>query len=84
MVVSTFSIFYVLVHLRNFFLVTPLYYDQPEYDIFWQALTDLDVPLYLHPRIDVAPILNFQFAQAPFLIGSPQQFTVTLSNHILG
>ncbi|KAF8200322.1 amidohydrolase 2 [Pholiota molesta] len=26
--------------------LTPLYYDQPEYDIFWQALTDLDVPLF--------------------------------------
>ncbi|KAF9476899.1 hypothetical protein BDN70DRAFT_922969 [Pholiota conissans] len=64
--------------------LTPLYYDQPQYDEFWQALTDLDVPLYLHPRIDVAPILNFQFAQAPFLIGPGQQFTVTLSNHILG
>ncbi len=66
------------------FLVTPLYYDQPEYDIFWQTLSDLDVPLYLHPRTDVAPILNFQYSHSPFLIGPAQQYTATLSGHILG
>lgn len=65
-------------------LVTPLYYDQPEYDIFWQTLSDLDVPLYLHPRTDVAPILTFQYSHSPFLIGPAQQYTATLSGHILG
>jgi len=26
-----------------------VYYDAPEYDIFWAKLEELDVPLYLHP-----------------------------------
>lgn len=25
------------------------YYDGPEYDIFWERMQDLDVPMYLHP-----------------------------------
>lgn len=25
------------------------YYEGPEYDVFWQAAVDLDVPVYLHP-----------------------------------
>ncbi|KJA22657.1 hypothetical protein HYPSUDRAFT_66874 [Hypholoma sublateritium FD-334 SS-4] len=64
--------------------LTPLYYDQPEYDIFWQTLSDLDVPLYLHPRTDVPPILTFQYSHSPFLIGPAQQFAATLSGHVLG
>ncbi|KAF9476900.1 amidohydrolase 2 [Pholiota conissans] len=64
--------------------LTPLYYDQPEYDIFWQTLSDLDVPFYLHPRTDIPSILNFQYAHAPFLKGPAQQFAATLSGHVLG
>ncbi|KAF8968793.1 hypothetical protein BDZ97DRAFT_329211 [Flammula alnicola] len=64
--------------------LTPLYYDQPEYDVFWQTLSDLDVPLYLHPRSDVAPISNFQYAHAPFLKGPAQEFAAVLSTHVLG
>ena len=64
--------------------MTPLYYDQPEYDIFWQTLSDLNVPLYLHPRTDVPEILNFQYSHAKFLIGPAQQFSATLSGHVLG
>lgn len=65
-------------------LETPLYYDQPEYDEFWQTLTELDVPLYLHPRVDIDPILSFQYGHATWLVGPAQQFTATLSGHILG
>ncbi|KAF8200323.1 amidohydrolase 2 [Pholiota molesta] len=64
--------------------LTPLYYDQPEYDIFWKTLSDLDVPLYLHPRTDIPSILNFQYAHATFLKGPAQQFAATLSGHVLG
>jgi 2,3-dihydroxybenzoate decarboxylase len=63
---------------------TPLYYDQPEYDIFWQTLTELDVPFYIHPRVDINPTLSFQYGHAPFLIGPAHQFTATLSGHVLG
>jgi hypothetical protein len=27
-----------------------LFYDQPEYDIFWKTCADLDVVVYIHPR----------------------------------
>ncbi|MBU58490.1 MAG: amidohydrolase [Alcanivorax sp.] len=26
-----------------------VYYDEPAYDVFWERMQDLDVPLYLHP-----------------------------------
>ncbi|KAF5329480.1 hypothetical protein D9619_009128 [Psilocybe cf. subviscida] len=63
---------------------TPLYYDQPEYDVFWQTLTELDVPFYIHPRVDINPTLSFQYGHARFFIGPAQQFTATLSGHVLG
>ncbi|KAF8968795.1 hypothetical protein BDZ97DRAFT_1755084 [Flammula alnicola] len=55
-----------------------------KYDVFWQKLSDLDVPLYLHPRNDVDPIVKFQYAHAPFLEGPAQEYAAVLSNHILG
>lgn len=75
---------YYSVRYIHTFLVTPLFYDQPEYDIFWQTLSDLNVPLYLHPRNDVPEILNFLYGHARFLIGPVQSFAATLSGHILG
>ena len=43
-----------------------------------------DVPVYLHPRVNPPPISTLLYAHAPFLIGAPQEFAVTLSTHILG
>ncbi|KAJ3821431.1 amidohydrolase 2 [Lentinula raphanica] len=63
---------------------TLLFYDQPEYDIFWNTVTELDVPVYFHPRTNVAPISTLLYTQAPWLRGAGQEFAVTLSNHILG
>ncbi|KAF8887274.1 amidohydrolase 2 [Gymnopilus junonius] len=63
---------------------TLLYYDQPEYDVFWEMVTDLDVPVYFHPRNNIPAIVTFEYAHAPFLIGPAQEFAVTLSTHILG
>lgn len=63
---------------------TLLFYDQPEYDIFWSTVIELDVPVYFHPRINVAPISTLLYTQAPWLRGAGQEFAVTLSNHILG
>lgn len=86
MAVSGHSIRYYKQYCHNSlcFIVTPLYYDQPGYDIFWQTLSDLNVPLYLHPRTDVPEILNFQYSHAKFLIGPAQQFAATLSGHVIG
>ncbi|KAG6868484.1 hypothetical protein C0993_002249 [Termitomyces sp. T159_Od127] len=63
---------------------TLLYYDQPEYDEFWQTVTELDVPIYFHPRSNIARVQTLLFDHAPFLKGAPEEFAVTLANHILG
>ncbi|PBK70216.1 amidohydrolase 2 [Armillaria solidipes] len=63
---------------------TLLYYDQPEYDEFWQMVTDLDVPVYFHPRTNVEPILSLVYGHGFGLEGPAQEFAATLSTHILG
>ncbi|KAF8809855.1 amidohydrolase 2 [Phlegmacium glaucopus] len=62
---------------------TLLYYDQPEYDVFWQMVSDLDVPVYFHPRTNIPEIITFEYQHARFLLGPAQEFTA-LSTHILG
>ncbi|KAG5338275.1 2,3-dihydroxybenzoate decarboxylase [Termitomyces sp. T112] len=63
---------------------TLLFYDQPEYDVFWQTVTELDVPIYFHPRSNIAQIQTPLFGHAPFLEGPSEEYAVTLANHILG
>ncbi|KAF9059551.1 amidohydrolase 2 [Rhodocollybia butyracea] len=63
---------------------TLIFYDQPEFDVFWQMVTDLDVPVYFHPRINVNPIETLLYGHAPWLIGPAQEFAATLSSHIIG
>ncbi|KAI1794167.1 amidohydrolase 2 [Ganoderma leucocontextum] len=63
---------------------TFLFYDQPQYDVFWQTVVDLDVPVYLHPRVNPPPVSTLLYSHAPFLTGASQEFAVTLSTHILG
>ncbi|CAA7262675.1 unnamed protein product [Cyclocybe aegerita] len=63
---------------------TFLYYDQPEYDVFWKMVSDLDVPVYLHTRLDAQPILDLLYAHAPFLRGAPQGFSAGAAAHVLG
>ncbi|KAF9007027.1 amidohydrolase 2 [Cyathus striatus] len=63
---------------------TLLFYDQPEYDVFWQTVTDLDVPIYFHPRSNIAQITSLLYQHSSFLLGPAQQYAVTLSTHILG
>ena len=47
-------------------------------------VTDLDVPVYMHPRVGIAELTALQYQHSPFLNGAAQEFAVTLSNHILG
>jgi len=63
---------------------TLLYYDQPEYDVFWEMVTELDVPVYLHPRDNIAQIQALVYAHAPWLEGPGQEFADTLSTHVMG
>ncbi|KAF4582716.1 hypothetical protein EYR40_002640 [Pleurotus pulmonarius] len=63
---------------------TLLFYDTPEFDPFWQMVTDLDVPVYFHPRANIPTIANLEFSHSRFLLGPSQEFAVTLSTHIMG
>ncbi|GJE95646.1 amidohydrolase 2 [Phanerochaete sordida] len=63
---------------------TFIFYDQPEFDVFWETVVDLDVPVYLHPRVNPPPVSTLLFDHAKFLIGPAQEFASTLSTHILG
>ncbi|KAJ6594135.1 hypothetical protein B0H19DRAFT_1093958 [Mycena capillaripes] len=63
---------------------TLLFYDQPEYDVFWEMVTELDVPVYLHPRTNIAQIQNPLYGHAQWLKGPGQEFADTLSTHVMG
>ncbi|KAF8520239.1 amidohydrolase 2 [Hysterangium stoloniferum] len=79
------SPYYIVCSVLDFFhTATLLYYDQPEYDVFWEMVTELDVPVYLHPRGGIAQLTALQYQHAIWLNGAAQQFASTLSNHVLG
>ncbi|KAJ7091165.1 amidohydrolase 2 [Mycena epipterygia] len=63
---------------------TLLFYDQPEYDVFWEMVTELDVPVYLHPRGNIVQIQTLLYAHAPWLEGPGQEYADTLSTHVMG
>ncbi|KAJ5682567.1 amidohydrolase 2 [Penicillium macrosclerotiorum] len=63
---------------------TYLYYDQPAYDEFWKVLTELDVPLYIHPAAPCDVVLEKLYAQRQNLIGPPLSFANGVSLHTLG
>jgi predicted TIM-barrel fold metal-dependent hydrolase len=58
------------------------YYDLPEYRSFWATVSELDVPFYLHPRMQIpsrAPVYDGH----PWLMSSPWGFAVETSIHSL-
>ena len=59
-----------------------VFYDLPQYRPFWATVQDLDVPIYLHPRL---PLASRQQAYDghPWLAGSPWGFAVETSIHAL-
>ena len=59
-----------------------IYYDIPEYRPFWDTVSKLDVPFYLHPRMQLpsrAPIYDGH----PWLKSAPWGFAVETSIHSL-
>jgi predicted TIM-barrel fold metal-dependent hydrolase len=58
------------------------YYDIPEYRDFWQVVSDLDVPFYLHPRMQI-PERSQIYDGHPWLKSSPWGFAVETSTHAL-
>ena len=70
--------------LKLYSTATLLFYDRPEYDVFWKAVTDLDVPVYFHPRTNVAQISSTLYQHSMYTKGSSQEYAATLSTHIMG
>ncbi|POS81526.1 2,3-dihydroxybenzoate decarboxylase [Diaporthe helianthi] len=61
-----------------------LFYDQPQYDAFWKVLTELDVPLYIHPAAPADVVFDKLYAQRKSLIGPPLSFANAVSLHLMG
>jgi 2,3-dihydroxybenzoate decarboxylase len=59
-----------------------LYYDFPEYRSFWATVSELDVPFYLHPRMQI-PSRAQNYEGHPWLMSAPWGFAVETSIHSL-
>jgi predicted TIM-barrel fold metal-dependent hydrolase len=58
------------------------YFDQPEYRDFWAVVAELDVPFYLHPRMQI-PSRAENYDGHPWLMSAPWGFAVETSIHAL-
>ncbi|MGW8369258.1 MAG: amidohydrolase family protein [Gammaproteobacteria bacterium] len=58
------------------------YYDLPEYRDFWAVVAELDVPIYLHPRMQI-PARAQNYECHPWLMSAPWGFAVETSIHAL-
>lgn len=61
---------------------TALYYDLPEFRPFWETVSSLDAPFYLHPRMSL-PSQSRNLMDHPWLRSSPWGFSVETSIHAL-
>lgn len=59
-----------------------IYYDIPEYRPFWATVSELDVPFYLHPRMQI-PSRSQNYEGHPWLMSAPWGFAVETSIHSL-
>ena len=59
-----------------------IYYDIPEYREFWATVSELDVPFYLHPRMQL-PSHAQNYEGHPWLMSAPWGFAVETSIHAL-
>jgi predicted TIM-barrel fold metal-dependent hydrolase len=58
------------------------YYDAPEYRDFWATVAHLDVPFYLHPRMQIQSQAK-NYEGHPWLMSAPWGFAVETSIHAL-
>jgi gamma-resorcylate decarboxylase len=59
-----------------------IYYDIPEYRSFWATVSELDVPIYIHPRMQIKSRAQ-NYEGHPWLMSSPWGFAVETSIHAL-
>ncbi|KAK3361430.1 hypothetical protein B0T24DRAFT_599152 [Lasiosphaeria ovina] len=60
------------------------YYDAPEFRPFWQAVDELGVPVYMHPRYPPAKDLvsRTRYGDRKQILGAAVQFHLDLSMHL--
>lgn len=61
-----------------------IFYDSPEWDVFWKTCCELDVPFYLHPRNPTGTVMEKLWANRKWLVGPPLSFAQGVSLHLLG
>jgi 2,3-dihydroxybenzoate decarboxylase len=61
---------------------TAIYYDVPEFRDFWATVSELDVPFYLHPRMQL-PSRSQIYDGHPWLKSAPWGFAVETGTHAL-
>lgn len=59
-----------------------IYYDFPEYDSFWATVSELDVPVYIHPRMQI-PSRAANYEGHNWMMSAPWGFAVETSIHAL-
>ncbi len=63
---------------------TMLFYDEPQYDVFWKAANDLNAPVYLHPRLPTPLIHEQMWKDRPWLNFSALGYADRVNMHVLG
>ena len=58
------------------------YYDAPEFDVFWSAAADLEVPVYLHPR-PALPGASAVLDGHPEMVGATWGFGTETATHAM-
>ena len=60
-----------------------LYLDEPRFDPVWAALKELDVPLYIHPRLPARAVQDAMYRGHPELVGAAWGFAPETATHVL-
>lgn len=60
----------------------PIFYDTPEWDVFYKACTDLDVPFYLHPIAPKGAVFEKLYKDRTPLIGPCMSFPNNVALHL--
>ncbi len=58
-----------------------VYLDEPQNMVFWAKVSELNVPVYLHPRESIAAVRRLYDGYSPSLIGSAWGFAIETATH---
>jgi 2,3-dihydroxybenzoate decarboxylase len=63
---------------------TMIFFDRPEYDVFWKVAEELECPVYLHPREATPLIFEQMWKDRPWLSFSALGYAHRVGMHVLG